>query len=330
MKIRKVKPNCYEFDYTVGGKRTRKTVRASKEVVKKLKRELEYLIGAEKLGITISKPLPPLSKAFKQYKEYQISKNLSKGTLAQDAQSWDVIKKCPTKDLTLFLSKQNYSVSTCNMRLRHAKAFFRWCIKQGWDYKYRYDLMKQRDSLESRFISDVDFTNIYSLLEDKYKYYIFILYKTGIRRSEFKRLKLEGDDTISVLGKNGLKRYIPVKQDVYKIIDTILTKIGFGGYAKALRNFSKCAREIGSKATPHWIRHTYALRMYFKTRDIHKVQLLLGHTSLKETVRYTKIPDNLMKKFIGDINVPTRGFEPLTYGLEVRCSKDKKQPKDKV
>jgi len=309
MKIRRLKPNLYEFDYYLGGKRHRPTVNGSKDVVKKLKKKLEYLIGAEKLGIKVTLPLPPLDKAFKQYQEFQQSKNLSQGTIDQDIKAFKQIKACPHKDLTLYLSKQNYSISTCNMRLRHAKSFFRWCSKQGWEFGFRYDLIKQRDSAESRFINVDDFKSIYKLMTKKYADVIRILECTGLRRSEFKRIKLEGNNTISVVGKNGLKRYIPVSEIIYKLTDHIPTKINDNQYDLALREFSKCAKKIGSKATPHWIRHTFALRMYFQTRDIRKVQLLLGHTSLKETVKYTKIPDDLMKKYIGENRVPGARLE---------------------
>ncbi len=52
--------------------------------------------------------------------------------------------------------------------------------------------------------------------------------------------------------------------------------------------------------TLHCLRHSYALREYWRTRDIHHVQRRLGHSSVQITEEYLQYPDEYLEQVFGD------------------------------
>ena len=102
--------------------------------------------------------------------------------------------------------------------------------------------------------------------------------------------------TLTMVGKGGHERTVPVVDPGARAVlgdPERLRAMGSVGYRGHLIRWSKGVRHLGitSKlATPHAVRHTYAVEAYRKSGgNLHLVQELLGHGDPKTTARYLHI-----------------------------------------
>jgi integrase/recombinase XerD len=149
-------------------------------------------------------------------------------------------------------------------------------------------------------------------------------YATGIRVSELAKLTPydvdTGDRTLRVLlGKGGKDRHVPLTRAAAAAIDTYLEKgrpaiVGSarspylfvadrGGYfhralvSLMVRHYAKKAG-IKKHVTCHTLRHSVATHLLKGGADIRHIQVLLGHTSLRSTERYTRVELSDLKDII--------------------------------
>lgn len=59
--------------------------------------------------------------------------------------------------------------------------------------------------------------------------------------------------------------------------------------------FSRIAKRAGLRHSIHACRHTFALAWYAANKDVVSLQQQLGHKSIKTTMVYTSVPDEMMK-----------------------------------
>jgi integrase/recombinase XerC len=137
-----------------------------------------------------------------------------------------------------------------------------------------------------------------------------LLYGTGIRLSELISLKSKDVDKvgkkITVLGKRGKYRVIPISDIVLDLIDSYetLRKSNFGTFQSFLLVTDKGSemypvfvqRKVKyyldfvttiSKKSPHIIRHSFATHLLNRGADLNAIKELLGHSSLAATQIYT-------------------------------------------
>lgn len=67
------------------------------------------------------------------------------------------------------------------------------------------------------------------------------------------------------------------------------------GHLAAKRVGWLCARAMPGIWTMHTLRHRFATKAYRGTRNIRAVQMLLGHSSVAMTERYTAVDDDEMR-----------------------------------
>ena len=137
-----------------------------------------------------------------------------------------------------------------------------------------------------------------------------LLYGAGLRISEALSLR-RGDvplpSSLTILGKGGKERVVPLLREVREAIDAYEKHIPFtGAKATALflsrRGKAMSAREaqllmeklrgalgLSERATPHAMRHSFATHLLSNGGDLRSVQELLGHASLSTTQTYTQI-----------------------------------------
>ena len=66
-------------------------------------------------------------------------------------------------------------------------------------------------------------------------------------------------------------------------------------FNKLLVDLKLVATESGQRRHFHSLRDTFACRMYYKTKDIYKVKVLLGHSSVTTTEIYANFDLKLLK-----------------------------------
>ncbi|MCR5260563.1 MAG: tyrosine recombinase XerD [Candidatus Gastranaerophilales bacterium] len=153
-----------------------------------------------------------------------------------------------------------------------------------------------------------------------------LLYACGLRVSELSGLKINNIDLqsgfVRCIGKGSKERIIPVGQQAIESIKTYLkerdyickkfdlkTKILFlrpNGKEitrQDVYNFiKKIVAEIGKKASPHTIRHSFATHLLENGADLRVVQELLGHSDVATTQIYTHVSKKRLKEVYFSIN----------------------------
>jgi integrase/recombinase XerC len=139
-----------------------------------------------------------------------------------------------------------------------------------------------------------------------------LLYGCGLRISEALGLKrrdapVNGTDTITVTGKGGKMRSVPVILPVQQAIEEYLRLcpyiqkpeeplfVGARGGPLSPRIIQLAVEELRGalglpdSATPHALRHSFATHLLARGGDLRGIQELLGHASLSTTQLYTKV-----------------------------------------
>jgi integrase/recombinase XerC len=139
---------------------------------------------------------------------------------------------------------------------------------------------------------------------------ILLLYGCGLRISE--ALSLDRDDVprdgaLTITGKGGKTRMVPVLPVVVQAIDDYLRRcphgagaegplfVGMRGGRLNARTVQKRIQELRAEldlppeTTPHAMRHSFATHLLGAGGDLRAIQELLGHASLSTTQRYTDV-----------------------------------------
>ena len=140
-----------------------------------------------------------------------------------------------------------------------------------------------------------------------------LLYSSGLRLSEIERSNVDdidlADKTITILGKGGKTRIVPVGRHAITAIkswlqrrQTLVSNIeekalfvsrsGNRLGARAIQKRVECwARRQGLDRSvhPHMLRHSFASHLLESSSDLRAVQELLGHSDISTTQVYTHL-----------------------------------------
>ena len=139
-----------------------------------------------------------------------------------------------------------------------------------------------------------------------------LLYGAGLRISEALGLQrrdapVKGLDAITVTGKGGKMRSVPVIPPIQRAVEEYLALcpyaippegplfVGARGGPLSPRIIQLAVEELRGalglpdSATPHALRHSFATHLLAKGGDLRGIQKLLGHASLSTTQLYTKV-----------------------------------------
>ncbi len=146
----------------------------------------------------------------------------------------------------------------------------------------------------------------------KHKTIICLLYSGGLRLSEILNLTLSNIDTLNkvihiyqtkfakerdVMLSSTLLEMLPAYYEKYKPKHFVIEgQKGMAYSQKSVQQVVKLSAKragIKIKVTPQCLRHTFALHLLDNGTDIHQLQELLGHQSIKSTENYTHVSDTL-------------------------------------
>jgi len=148
-----------------------------------------------------------------------------------------------------------------------------------------------------------------------------LLYGAGLRISEalsLRRADFPLGEWLTITGKRGKERVVPVLPAVREAIDQYVRQIPFAGTpdaplfvsrrgkamgareAQALMQHLRSALGLSERATPHALRHSFATHLLANGGDLRAVQELLGHASLSTTQTYTDVDTMRLKAVYQD------------------------------
>lgn len=143
----------------------------------------------------------------------------------------------------------------------------------------------------------------------KYRTFFALIYATGLRIREASLLETRDIEAIHQVirvrhGKGGRERLVPLNRRLYNLLRTywaherpsqpwlFTSQAGkplcHATARMALLKASAMAG-IGKVVTPHMLRHSFATHLLEQGTDLRKIQVVLGHGSIKSTTIYTQV-----------------------------------------
>ncbi|WP_321299407.1 tyrosine-type recombinase/integrase [Marinifilum fragile] len=170
----------------------------------------------------------------------------------------------------------------------------------------------RREKKIPRVLSQAQILSLLATVSNLKHYALLSLtYATGMRRNEILHLQLKDIDSARNMilvsqGKGHKQRQIPIHNSTLGILREYYkkyrpTKFLFEGYKPGVpysassfgRVLHKAAKHAGitRKVTPHLLRHSFATHMLEKGLNLKRLQLLLGHNTMKTTSVYLHVAD---------------------------------------
>ncbi|MBQ9335531.1 MAG: tyrosine recombinase XerC [Alphaproteobacteria bacterium] len=229
-----------------------------------------------------------------------------------------------------FLSRKNAGESskTISRGLSAVKSFLKFLIKEG-QIESSVILSIKSPKIEKTLPRPLNITQINDImgsivdikqtswLVKRDKALLALIYSAGLRVSEALNLNketfLSSSEFISVLGKGGKIRMVPIVALVKKLILDYLNACKFNDFeplfinnrgerltASAVQKLIKKSRRLlglSDNVTPHAFRHSCATHLMENTGDLRGIQELLGHSSISSTQIYADVA----KKYISEV-----------------------------
>lgn len=227
------------------------------------------------------------------------------------------------RSFQLHLVKNGTSSITVNATITGLKFLFEITLE-------RYDVMRKMSTVPvpRKLPVVLSREEVARLLEAadnlKYKAALSIAYGTGLRISEVVSLKVcDIDSTRMTLrveqGKGRKDRYAMLSPVLLKLLRTWWRegraegKLLDGGWLfpgqnpinpMSSRQLSRAchtiaeAAELDKRVTMHSLRHSYATHLLEQKVDIRVIQVLLGHSKIQTTCRYTQVATNLLREVV--------------------------------
>ncbi|HEY0089211.1 MAG TPA: site-specific tyrosine recombinase/integron integrase [Candidatus Lokiarchaeia archaeon] len=216
----------------------------------------------------------------------------------------------------LYLKKdKNAPWNTFNVYVNAIKFLFIKTLKRNWDIAHIP--YTKRGLMLPTVLSKEEIIQLYKSTNNiKHKSIIAVLFSTGIRVSELVNLKVTDIDSKRMMirvnqGKGNKDRIVMLSDKLLKLL-RIYWKVykprewlfeskkkGNPITVRTIQKIISNAKEstkISKKVTPHILRHSFATHLLESGADIRKIQVLLGHRSLRTTIFYLHVAENLISE----------------------------------
>jgi site-specific recombinase XerD len=163
-----------------------------------------------------------------------------------------------------------------------------------------------------------------AIASTKHRAIVMTTYGLGLRISEVCRLRVEDIDSKRMLvhvrnAKGARDRFVPLPERVlftlrhYWVADRPRGPQLFPGgtpgsevSVDAVRDNLRAGAEkagLTKRVTPHVLRHSFATHLLELGTDLRVIQMLLGHRSIRTTLRYTRVTDKHLARTTSPIDV---------------------------
>ena len=314
--MRKLKGKWYIRIYLGGGKEkllpTRTGDRKLAEAYKRKIEEKEFMVRA-KLAAVLDYDGEMLSEAISHFL-CDVRLRLRPGThksyrqaladMQKSVGEIDVRQIRPThlSSLGHYLSTR-LSPTTVNIRLRAVRAFLNWLVTTERIPKLpgKIPFIKLDDPMP-KFFAPGEMEAIFDhTTNEKMKATFQLLAETGLRRSELFQCTLEESYLHLHHTKGRRDRLVPLNPE---LIPLFLLATDHPYQPDSISNAFRTAMELAGiekrGRTLHSLRHTYALREYYRTGDIYFVKQQLGHSNVTVTEKYLRFPQEYLRQVFGE------------------------------
>jgi integrase/recombinase XerD len=228
-------------------------------------------------------------------------------------------KEIPTEEIKCWLLEAK-TINTRKQKLCAIKSFYELTI--GMPAKISKIPYPKKERKLPIVLAQDEIQAMFNVCDNiKHKVILAILYSTGMRSSELINLRWRNIDRkrmiINIIAGKGKKdRQVMLSKELiplltnywykYKTTDYILAGQFTEKYSKksvgeVIKQLAKKAG-INKRAYTHLIRHCSFTHLVEAGTDINLIQKLAGHSSVKSTLIYTHISDNIISKINSPLN----------------------------
>lgn len=241
----------------------------------------------------------------------------------QKVKTWANFDRQGMLSYMLSLKERNYAPTTVARKVAAARSFFAFLVAERIIKTDPTENMSS-PSVGKALPKPITISQVRRLLEQPAKLntmearrdsvMLQLLYASGMRISEMVSLNL-GDVDVSggfvrCFGKGHKERIVPIHeqaaQAVKEYVEEVRPQLARGrdeaalflnargerltrqGFWQKLKEYARAA-ELGSKVSPHTLRHSFATHMLSGGADLRAVQELLGHANISTTQIYTHL-----------------------------------------
>lgn len=174
-------------------------------------------------------------------------------------------------------------------------------------------------------LSGSEVSQIFAAIDDiKYRAILMTAYGAGLRISEVCHLRIDDIQSQRMLihvrhAKGSRARFVPLPERVLFTLRRYYAEVRPAGPElfpgrdpgrcisdDAVRqHLHKAVEKAGLKTrvTPHLLRHSFATHLLELGTDLRVIQMLLGHSSIRTTLRYTRVTDKHVARIQSPVDV---------------------------
>lgn len=205
---------------------------------------------------------------------------------------------------------QHQSIGSARLRCHYSALTFLYRKTIGQPEKVAFISMPRSDAPLPVVLTPAEVQRVLgSFTTAKYRTFFTLIYATGLRIREAVLLETHDIDAAQQVirvrhGKGGRPRLVPLSRKLVITLRTYWTherpthpwlftsKTSQPLCHETARRALLCASAvagIGKVVTPHMLRHAFATHLLEQGTDLRKIQVVLGHGSIKSTTIYTQV-----------------------------------------